>query len=147
MGPTGYARLARMIPLGELPASALPALTVLYHFGRFNAGVHVLDRPMWVTDRYLRALQYRGAESPFLSALSLKSVTTVVLLRGIDLPIVAKALRVRSEANFYTALSKMLIDSRVSAVAVDNGDIFLPNPGPIIARAQSRPAGEIHRRR
>lgn len=132
--------LARLLPLTAYNNVNIAQGTVLHHFGTFDARQHRLDRPIWVSDEYEAALEYKGfgVEAPFYTSFTTRRDFEILDLNGISLFEIWQKLGGGSHAEWNRILGEYLNRANVCGIMYAGREIFLSNPSSEIDSPVSR---------
>lgn len=126
--------LASALPLHQFPRETIFASVELHHFGIFDGAKHGLDRPLWVSDDYACALEYKnfGVAAPRYTKLVTAIAFEVVNLNGIRLQPIAMRLNVSSHSDWNKRLAAYLAENGLLGLVYSGREILLAEPSTVI---------------
>ncbi|GHT86832.1 hypothetical protein AGMMS49960_16570 [Betaproteobacteria bacterium] len=96
--------LASALPLHQFPRETISTSAELHHFGISDGAKHKLNRPLWVSDDYACALEYKnfGVATPRYTKLVTAIAFEIVNLNSVRLPPIAMQLNPRYASSNFT---------------------------------------------
>ncbi len=133
--------LAEHLPLGKFPRISIAEGAELHHFGTLDASNHQLDRPIWVSDVFEGAHDYKnfGVPAPRYTKLITSISFEILDLNGVRLQPIAMQLKIYDHSEWNRCLAKYLSSSGVLGIVYAGREIFLPEPGKVIKNMSSQP--------
>lgn len=133
--------LASALPLHEFPRETISAGSELHHYGILDASKDSLHKPLWVSDRFEKALEYIGfgVRAPRYTKLVTYKPFEIVDLTGVSLMEVAEEGFI-DHPDWYRRLAAYLVKNRVLGIVYAEREIFLPEPNQVIRQMESRPS-------
>ena len=130
--------LASSLPLHQFPRETISASAELHHFGIFDGEKHVLDRPIWVSDDYASALEYKnfGVAAPRYTKLVTAVAFEIVNLNGASLQPIAMKLNIPSHFEWNKLLAAYLIENGLLGLVYAGREILLAKPSRVIKTAE-----------
>jgi len=133
--------LAEHLPLGKFPRTSITKGTELHHFGTLDASKHQLDRPIWVSDVFEGAQDYKnfGVLAPRYTKLITSISFEILDLNGVGLQPIAAKLKLYDHCEWNKFLAKYLSSNGVLGIVYAGREIFLPEPAKVINTLSSQP--------
>ena len=136
-----FRELGKLLPLGKFRCESVLEGTKLHHFGELDAAKHSLDRPIWVSDQYSCAYQYKNftLPAPRYTSLIVGSEFRIVNLNGVGLQPIAKKLKVFNHGDWNKHLSEHLLGCGLSGLVYAGREILIAAPEALIKDMESIP--------
>jgi hypothetical protein len=130
-------QLHSLLPIGIFKREVLRESLELHHFGTLNSSVHTLNRPIWVSDIYGEASQYRyfGVPAPFYTKLTLADSVEIINIGESRLQPIAMKLKIYDHSEWNNVLSEYLKEHRIAGLVYAGREIFLADPKKIRFRS------------
>lgn len=131
--------LAHRLPLHQFPRELISKGVDLHHFGMFDASSDALDRPLWVSDDYACAHEYKnfGIRAPRYTKLVTSEVFEIINLNGMRLQPIAMDMKIYDHKEWNKCLAAYLCTAGVLGIVYAGREIFLPEPGTVIGACSS----------
>ena len=129
--------LASLLPLQKFPLQKIEASEILHHFGTFDGAKHGLDRPLWVSEDYDCAYQYKnfGVAAPRYTKLVTAIAFEIVDLNGVSLQSIAEKLGYQDHSEWNNRLAAHLSDNGFLGLVYVGREILLADPSKLIKTA------------
>lgn len=135
-------KLANELHLGKYPREEINSGAILHHFGTLDSKLHVLDRPIWVSDSFEEASHYKnfGIPAPRYTTLVTKVPFEIVDINGVRLQPLAQKFGCFSHAEWNRLLGDFILAMGEIGIVYAGREIFLANPDLVVCNMSSTPA-------
>lgn len=125
--------LASALPLHQLPRETILASVELHHFGILDVAEHKLDRPLWVSDDYACASQYKNLYGAIHHTKFVTSIAfEIVNLNGVSLLSIYGQLNVPNHSEWNKRLAAYLVENGLHGLVYAGREILLAVPSEVI---------------
>lgn len=134
--------LAKELPLKKYPRLEIPKGAILHHFGTLDSKIHILDRPIWVSDSFNEASEYKsfGKKAPLYTRLTTTDSFEIVDINGVRLQPLAQKLKCINHAEWNKLLGDYILKMDEIGIVYAGREIFLAKPNLVVSSMASTPS-------